>query len=190
MVSCGGDSPSLSPSTIASIGPGTSLSTGPADYHDAPAPLPEPAPAPDPMPDPAPPADPVPAPNPAGPLTIGIVGSFGAAAFVPNPLEATVGTMLVWTNNDLAPHHIVLSDGTVVGTLLPGETSAAIPMTTPSVDYACTFHPSMVGGVSDPSAAPPAAPPPGSDTLPPSTDAPLPPDTYPPDDGYDDDDDY
>lgn len=88
--------------------------------------------------------------------------------------------MLVWTNNDFAPHQIVLSDGTMVGTLLPGQTSAAIPMTTATVDYACTFHPSMVGTVQDPS-APPATPP-VTETPPPA---------YPPqddeDDGYGDD---
>jgi plastocyanin len=151
MVSCGGDSPSLTPSALAPAGPGTGLSTSPTDYHEPPAPAP--------------------GPEPAIPLTIGIVGSFGAAAFAPNPLHGTVGAMLVWTNNDLAAHHIVLSDGTDIGTLLPGQTSAAIPMTTATVDYACTFHPSMVGAVHDPSAppAPPeTAPPPASENPPPA----------------------
>ena len=184
MVSCGGDSPSLSPSAVAPAGPGTSLSTSPADYHEPPAPTP----TPDPIPDPGLPADPAPAPvpgpQPAVPLTIGIVGSFGAAAFAPNPLHGTVGAMLVWANNDFAPHHIVLSDGTVVGTLLPGQTSAAIPMTGATVDYACTFHPSMVGTVHDPFAPPPV--PPETGTPPPATEEPPPAPYDPPKD----DDDY
>lgn len=79
------------------------------------------------------------------PVTINIVGSVGATAFDPNPLQAMLGDMLVWTNNDVTTHHIVLDDGTDVGAVVPGESSAPVPLTTESASYYCRLHPSMFG---------------------------------------------
>jgi plastocyanin len=50
-------------------------------------------------------------------LTIGIVGLFGPLSFVPNPLQAAIGNTIIWTNNDVFQHDIVLDDGTPIGSL-------------------------------------------------------------------------
>lgn len=146
------------------LGVGSSAA-GPSDYHEPPMPTPGPAPAPDPNP----------APGPAT-MAISIVGSAGAGAFAPNPLHAAVGNILIWTNNDATVHRIVLDDGTAIGTIAPGQSSTPVAMSAAAVTYRCTFHPSMVGTIHDPSAPAPAP-----------TPAPLPPPDYyepPPDDGY------
>jgi len=148
---------------------------------------PEPGPMPEPGQTPAPQ---VPAPNPGQlpvVVTVNIVGSSGTAAFTPNPAMASVGNTMVWMNNDLRPHNIVLNDGTSVGNLAPGQTSLPIPLTSSTVSFVCTIHPSMTGQVTDPAAAPPTAPTDPSQTPPPAS--PMPPsDDY--DDGYEDDDYY
>ena len=111
---------------------------------------------------------------PVAPTTINIIGSVGVGAFMPNPLAAGTGSTLVWKNDDLAPHHIVLSNGTDVGTIGPGETSIPVAMSGGAVGYYCTFHPSMTGIISDPSVIAPDVPP---DYAPPA---------YNPYDDYDD----
>ena len=120
---------------------------------------------------------PMPDPSPApAAVTINIVGTSGTGAFAPNPLEASVGNTVVWTNSDATVHRIMLDDGTDVGTIAPGQSSAPITVGAASVTYRCTLHPSMVGTIGDPSVAAPTP-----------TPAPAPPpDYYPPDD----DDDY
>jgi plastocyanin len=155
---CGSGMP-VSPSPLASsAAPGTRLSIGPSDYHDPAMPAPDPAmPAPD------------PAPAPTA-VAINIVGSSGTAAFAPNPLEVSIGHAVVWTNNDATIHEIVLGDGTMVGTIAPGQSSAPVTLSAAAVTYRCTVHPSMTGTIQDPSVATPTPPP---DYNPP-----------PPDDGY------
>ena len=103
-------------------------------------------------------------------LTISIVGSFGTNAFTPNPLQASVGDTIVWTNSDQARHRIVLDDGTVIGDVAPGESSAPLTLIGPAATYRCTIHPTMVGSING-AAAP----------EPPTSPSPSPPD---------DDDDY
>ena len=105
-----------------------------------------------PAPDPSMPA-PGPAPLPDGTippvqLTINIVSPAGPAGFAPNPLQAAVGNTIVFTNSDVILHEIVLDDGTPVGSLMPGQTSAPMTVTLPTTGYHCTLHPSMVGQVS------------------------------------------
>jgi plastocyanin len=125
----------------------------------------------------------MPAPDPGIPpapaaATIAIVGSSGTAAFAPNPLQVAPGHTVVWTNNDATVHQIVLGDGTMVGTINPGQSSAPVTVAAGSMTYRCTFHPSMTGTIQDPSVAGPAP-------------APEPPSgNPPPDGGYDDDDGY
>jgi hypothetical protein len=133
----------------------------------------------DPVPDPGTP--PTPDPNqppveglPPAPiqLTISVIGSFGAAAFAPNPLQAAIGNTIVWMNNDFITHDIVLDDGTPIGILAPGQSSLPIPLVTETANYHCTLHPSMVGQV----VPIPAEPPPPTDP----TAEPTPDPTYPP----------
>jgi hypothetical protein len=140
------------------------------DGYDDPEPGPPPDPGmepPPPNPD-APPTDGVPPPVPVQ-LTITVVGTFGSGAFVPNPLQAAIGNTIVWMNNDLITHDIVLDDGTPVGSIAPGQTSNPITLVTETAGYHCTLHPSMVGQVTpippvvdqpptDPTQGPPADP--------------------------------
>ena len=148
MWSCGGGGSTLAgggttSTLMAPTAPSASLK--PKDEDAAPMP----APAPDPN------ADPVPDPNA---LTINIVGSFGNTAFVPNPIQAAVGTMIVWKNSDRTLHHIVLDDGSEVGDVPPGASSAPMPLRSAAVTYYCTIHPTMVGSIGDQSALPPPPP--------------------------------
>lgn len=137
-----------------------------------PAPGNPPEPSPE-MPGPAPevPAAPPPEiPSDTFPMIINIVGTFGARAYVPNPLIAAMGNMIVWKNDDGRVHHIVLDgiegiDPVDVGDIAPGKTSVPIPLARPVAGYHCTIHPNMVGVISD-----------GS--------MPLPPSTEPPEEGY------
>jgi len=117
--------------------------------------------------------DPSPTPAPAA-VTITIVGTSGAGAFAPNPLQASIGSTVVWTNSDATVHRIVLDDGTNVGTIAPGQSSAPVAINAGAVTYRCTLHPSMVGRVEDPAGATPTP-----------TPTPEPPPDYgPPDPGY------
>ena len=101
-------------------------------------------------------------PNPPpGQMTriINIIGSFGSGAFDVNPIQATVGDMIVWMNADKTTHHIVFDDGTDAGNIIPGQSSAPIAMTNAVVTYHCTIHPSMVGTIGgDISTIPPPPP--------------------------------
>jgi plastocyanin len=100
--------------------------------------------------------------NHAAATVISIVGSAGTAAYLPNPLQVATGSMIVWMNVDLVPHNIVLSDGTPVGTVNPGEMTPAVMMNTPTLSYHCTIHPSMRGTIADPAAVTPAPDVPGA----------------------------
>jgi len=132
MWSCGEGRSPVSPSSLA---PNSNLTLRPLnDEH----PVPEPGPVP-------------------VALTISIVGSFGNNAFTPNPIQASVGDMIVWTNSDQTMHSIVLDDGTVIGDVASGESSMPIPLISPTATYHCTIHPTMVGSIND--AAAPEPPP-------------------------------
>ena len=142
-----------------------------------------------PMPSPGdvPPPEGIPAPVQ---LTINVVGISGPLSFAPNPLHASLGNTIVWTNSDLVQHDIVLDDGTPVGNLAPGQSSAPITLNTETAGYHCTIHPSMTGQITPP-------PPPG-EVLPTDPSQMPMPDPYgspsqdPYGDGYDDgyEDDY
>ena len=67
---------------------------------------------------------------------------------------ANMGDQIVFTNNDAVLHHIVLDDGTDLGDVAPGASSAPMPLMTPTASFHCTIHPSMVGGINVDMAAP------------------------------------
>jgi plastocyanin len=77
--------------------------------------------------------------------TISIVGNSGNTAFSPDVVSANTGDQVVWTNNTAVLHHIVLDDGTVVGDINPGASSAAISLKTASGNFHCTIHSTMIG---------------------------------------------
>jgi hypothetical protein len=80
-------------------------------------------------------------------LTISVVGLLQNLSFAPSPLQAAIGNTIVWMNNDIFPHDIVLDDGTPVGNLAPGQSSAPIALMTETMTYHCTIHPSMTGQI-------------------------------------------
>jgi plastocyanin len=81
-------------------------------------------------------------------VTINITGQGGKAAFSPNPATVSAGQMVVFRNNDVEVHHVVLDDGTVqTADIPPGGTSAPVAMgTSGSLTYHCSLHPGMIGG--------------------------------------------
>jgi plastocyanin len=95
-----------------------------------------------------------PAPPTPMAVIINIVSSFGSGAFMPNPTLANMGDAIVFTNSDAVLHHIVLDDGTDLGDVAPGQSSAPMPLTTPSATFHCTIHPSMVGSINGDMLAP------------------------------------
>src|SRR5262249_33180268 len=109
------------------------------------------------------PADPsapaAPAPCTPSPLTdiISIVSYFGSGAFNPNPITAAVGDSIVFTNTDAREHHIVLDDGTEVGDVMPGASTAPLTLATPTASFHCTIHPTMVGTINMPLPPDPSA---------------------------------
>ena len=58
-----------------------------------------------------------------------------------------MGDMIVWQNTDLVLHRIVLDDGTVVGDVAPGTSTAPMPLASEVATYHCAIHPSMVGSI-------------------------------------------
>jgi plastocyanin len=104
---------------------------------------PSPASTPAPSPSPAP----APSPAPSSQVTIAIVGSAGSGAFTPNPASAAPGSSVVWRNNDSTLHHIVLDNGTDVGNVSPGATTRSIAVSSGTIGFHCTIHPSMVGTI-------------------------------------------
>jgi plastocyanin len=90
-------------------------------------------------------------------VTISITGQGGKLAFNPNPASVSAGQLVMFKNNDVVTHHIILDDGTMQTTdIAPGTTSAAVSMgTSGSSTYHCTIHPGMVGGFNGADAEPP-----------------------------------
>jgi plastocyanin len=90
-------------------------------------------------------------------VTITITGLNGKLAFNPNPATVAAGQLVVFKNNDVVTHHVMLDDGSVqTADIAPGATSAAVSMgTSGSKTYHCSIHPGMVGGFNGADAEPP-----------------------------------
>lgn len=87
-------------------------------------------------------------PLPAGTNLVSIVGTFGAIAYTPNPRPAAIGEKVIWKNDDVRMHHIVLDNGTDIGDVMPGQATAPITVSvTEPTMYHCTIHPSMIGAI-------------------------------------------
>ena len=185
-------SPSLLPSRASDDTPRSGANFAPRrvdndgdGYEDPePGPMPEPGTGPMPNPEQVPPPEGMPAPVQ---LTISVVGLLGNLSFAPNPLQAALGNTIVWVNNDLFPHDIVLDNGTPVGNLAPGQSSIPIPLATETTGYHCTIHPSMVGQITTITTLPTGEPLPPDQSqipMPGPYGPPSPADPY--DDGYED----
>jgi plastocyanin len=90
-------------------------------------------------------------------VTITITGQNGRLAFNPNPATVSAGQLVVFKNNDVVAHHVILDDGSVqTADIAPGATSAAVAMgTAGSKTYHCMLHPGMIGGFNGAEAEPP-----------------------------------
>jgi plastocyanin len=110
----------------------------------------------------APPAAPSPAPSAAptpSTVTVSIVSSAGNTAYKPNPVMANSGDTVVFRNNDVTMHHIMLDDGSAdLGDVNPGATSKGVTLkNSNAARFHCTIHSTMVGTINE-SAAPPTPP--------------------------------
>src|SRR5690242_16062741 len=79
-------------------------------------------------------------------VTVNIVGVKGKLSFSPNPASVAAGQLVVFKNNDIVTHHVMLDDGSLqTGDIAPGATSAALAVGAANIAYHCNIHPSMVG---------------------------------------------
>ena len=91
----------------------------------------------------------------AGTVTITITGKGGKLAFTPNPATVAPGQLIVFKNNDVVAHHVMLDDGSAqTPDIAPGATSAAVAIGN-NKSYHCTIHPGMVGGFNGTEVEPP-----------------------------------
>ena len=69
------------------------------------------------------------------------------AGVLPNPANVQPGQLVVFKNNDVTQHHVILDDGTVqTPDINPGATSAPVAMgTSGSLTYHCTDSPGHGG---------------------------------------------
>lgn len=74
--------------------------------------------------------------------TVTIEGS----AFTPSVVTARVGDSVVWINKDFFPHTATGPDGVFDSGMLMPEASWTFTITASgTVDYTCTYHPTMKG---------------------------------------------
>jgi plastocyanin len=88
-------------------------------------------------------------------VTITITGQGGNLAFNPNPANVSPGQVVVFKNNDVVAHHVMLDDGATQTPDIPaGATSAPVTIGS-NKSYHCTIHPGMVGGFNGTQVEPP-----------------------------------
>ena len=88
--------------------------------------------------------------------TVSIVSSAGNTAYKPNPVMANSGDTVVFRNNDVTMHHIMLDDGSAdLGDVSPGATSKGVTLkNSNAARFHCTIHSTMVGTINEASAPP------------------------------------
>jgi plastocyanin len=88
-------------------------------------------------------------------VTITITGQGGILAFSPNPATVAPGQPVVFKNNDVVAHHVMLDDGAAqTPDIAPGATSTPVTIGS-NKSYHCTIHPGMVGGFNGTQGDPP-----------------------------------
>jgi plastocyanin len=74
--------------------------------------------------------------------------SMRASTFSPRSMTISVGTTLVWTNNDVLAHTVKSSSGAFSsGSLSPNETFSFTFQSAGTYAYFCEIHPAMTGTV-------------------------------------------
>ena len=80
-------------------------------------------------------------------VTITINGMSGSNSYSPSPGSVRVGQTVAWKNND-STSHTATGSSFDTGSIAPGATSRTITFAAAgTVDYHCSFHPSMVGSL-------------------------------------------
>jgi plastocyanin len=78
-------------------------------------------------------------------VTINVIKPNGKFSFNPNPATVGAGQLVVFKNNDVVTHHMVLDDGSQqTADIPPGASSQPISIGS-NKSYHCQNHPSMVG---------------------------------------------
>ena len=73
--------------------------------------------------------------------------SISGFAFSPPLLEVSPGETVTWTNDDGAPHQIILKNGTASDVLMPTKSYSSKFSEVGSYDYFCEIHPYMTGKI-------------------------------------------
>lgn len=84
-------------------------------------------------------------PWPAGAATLhrSIQGlSFGAS-----PIQAHVGDVIEWSNDDFVAHTVTAKDGSFDVAILPGKTALTTVRHAGAIPFYCRFHPNMTGTI-------------------------------------------
>jgi plastocyanin len=68
-------------------------------------------------------------------------------AFSPDPVQASVGDVIGWTNEDSAPHSVVVGSDCRTGNLQQGMTGALVFTEPGTYDYVCGIHPNMTATI-------------------------------------------
>ncbi|HEV8601382.1 MAG TPA: cupredoxin family copper-binding protein [Patescibacteria group bacterium] len=111
------------------------------------SPMPTPVPAPTPTPNPAPAPNPTPNPPPASAPATHTV-SIENFAFSDASITIKKGDIVIWTNNDSAPHTVTGdSGGPGSSNLSANQTYSFTFNTIGTFNYHCAIHPSMKGVV-------------------------------------------
>ncbi len=70
-------------------------------------------------------------------------------AYSPQPIQAKVGDVVTWTNNDSAPHTATLEDGScTTDTIAKGATGSLVFNVAGTYTYKCMIHPGQMKGFS------------------------------------------
>ena len=68
--------------------------------------------------------------------------------FTPKKLEVAIGDTVVFRNKDRAPHTATARNGSFdTGNLRRGKSAEVTISSAGTIDYKCTFHPSMKGAI-------------------------------------------
>jgi plastocyanin len=78
-----------------------------------------------------------------------VAATMAGVAFVPTTINAAVGDVIVWTNNDTVPHTATLKDDAACTTpnLAGGETGGLTFSAAGTYAFFCKVHPSMTGTI-------------------------------------------
>ncbi|HEY3160769.1 MAG TPA: plastocyanin/azurin family copper-binding protein [Vicinamibacterales bacterium] len=102
-----------------------------------------------PSPQPAPAPSPSPGSSAATTITIPSgARTLGTAAFVPNPVTVSQGTVVTWSNTDSIVHDMVSDTGVFDSGLVSANGTVRVTFSTRGTfPYHCSLHPGMVGTI-------------------------------------------